>query len=230
MCFSAEASFAASGVLVPAGGFCLWSALRKQPRYLPLAAIPLFFGVQQASEGVVWLALGKGDTELVRPAALIFLFFAVAFWPMWIPLQAAVAEPIPWRRWLLAALAAVNTLWFWYLFWPLAVGPASLLQVEMVHHSISYQFSELNVYQYVPLIWLRLLYVLSVALPFVVASRSLGLWPGIVIGASAVVAVVAFEYAFVSVWCFFAAILSVWICTVFYSMPVSRLSLRERAF
>jgi len=219
MCFSAPASFAASAVLLPAGAFCLWSAVRKRPSYLPLAAVPLAFGGQQASEGVVWLALDWGEAGLVRSASLAFLFFALAFWPFWIPLQAAAAEPVPRRRWALAALAGANTVWFWLLYYPLAADPESLLHTQVVHHSIDYAYPDLAVYQYVPRPLLRLLYVLAVATPLLIASSSWGRLPGLGLAASAALAALAFGYAFVSVWCFFAAVLAVYLCAVFRSLP-----------
>src|SRR5262249_18220295 len=95
MCFSPEASFIARAALLPPRASCLAPPARRRPRRLPLAAVPLAFAVQQASEGVVWLALGSGDAGLTRAASLVFLFFALAFWPFWVAAQAAVAEPSP---------------------------------------------------------------------------------------------------------------------------------------
>ena len=37
--------------------------------------------MQQAAEGLVWTGLGSGDAVQTRTAALVFLFFALAFWP-----------------------------------------------------------------------------------------------------------------------------------------------------
>ncbi|NBC12340.1 MAG: hypothetical protein GVY09_03165 [Gammaproteobacteria bacterium] len=45
MCFNAAASFAASAVLVPAGLHTLRIARAAGPRWLPLAAFPLLFGL-----------------------------------------------------------------------------------------------------------------------------------------------------------------------------------------
>ena len=83
MCFSAEASFGAAALLVPSGAYCLRSAVRKMPRWLPLAAVPLVFGIQQCSEGLVWVGLGRDDAALTREASLVYLFFALTFWPCW---------------------------------------------------------------------------------------------------------------------------------------------------
>jgi hypothetical protein len=98
MCFSAEASVAAGVALLPAGAFAIATALRKDRAYLPLAALPLLFGVQQLCEAGVWIGLERGEPGLVRLATLAFLFFAIAFWPFWIPLVAACIEGRPaWR-------------------------------------------------------------------------------------------------------------------------------------
>ena len=58
MCFSASASFTAAAFLIPTGGYCVYSAIElKRFHYLALALIPIFFGVQQAIEGGVWLSM-----------------------------------------------------------------------------------------------------------------------------------------------------------------------------
>src|SRR5262249_39162470 len=92
MCFSPEASFLAGAALLPAGCYCVQSAFRKDLRYLPLAVVPVAFGVQQWSEGVVWLGLQGNDPTLITQASVFFLFFAVAFWPFWIPFSLLVPE------------------------------------------------------------------------------------------------------------------------------------------
>jgi len=47
MCFSAEASFTAAAVLVPAGAVSMVRAYKTDRRYLPIATLPLLFGLQQ---------------------------------------------------------------------------------------------------------------------------------------------------------------------------------------
>src|SRR5438445_8313 len=111
MCFSAEASFAAAGALIPAGMYCVYSAGRKAPRTLLVALVPIAFGVHQAMEGCVWLGLRHGDASAVQVWSAVYLFFAVAFWPIWIPLSLAVAEQRVRRRLILAFFAAVGLVW-----------------------------------------------------------------------------------------------------------------------
>lgn len=220
LCFSAAASFAVGIPLIPAGLYCLWSAVVKKPSYLGLAAAPFFFGIQQISEGFVWNALEHNEPEQVRAASLFFLFFALAFWPFWFPFLTAVMEPQPTRRWIFVGLAVLATAWFWVLFYPLLVGPETAFTTVKKHHSIRYDYYDsLAVYDYIPRPFLQLLYLGSVALPMAFGSQAWGRIPGLVLGISAVVAAFIFDHAFVSVWCFFAAVLSIYCCGVFYRLP-----------
>ena len=136
MCFSAEASFAVGAALLPAGFYCVRQAVVKRLSYLALAVMPFFFGIQQISEGFVWHGIRQDDSQLTRSASLVFLFFALAFWPFWFWCLTAVMEPQPLRKWILAGFGVVATVWFWVLFYPLVVGPESLLTIRAPHHSI----------------------------------------------------------------------------------------------
>ncbi len=86
MCFSAAANFTVGAALLPAGGYCVRQALANLRSYLGFAVIPLIFGVQQLCEAFVWVGVGRRDDGLTRTASVAFLFFALAWWPFWIPL------------------------------------------------------------------------------------------------------------------------------------------------
>jgi hypothetical protein len=60
-------------------------AMQKRRAYLPFAVIPVVFSIQQVSEGLVWIGIRHNDPALITPAALAFLFFALCFWPFWVP-------------------------------------------------------------------------------------------------------------------------------------------------
>jgi hypothetical protein len=218
MCFSAEASFAVGGALVPAGAYCVRSTWHTNPRLLPLAAVPLVFAAQQASEGFVWLALEAGDPARTRAAALVFLFVALAVWPFWCPFLVAVAEPRPVRRQWLSGLALLSTAWFWAVYLPLT-DPGSGLTVGVAGHSIRYAAPGLPVYGWASDRTLWLLYLLTTAGPLLLGWRQFGLLPGLLLAGSAGVAAIAFEFAFLSVWCFFAAALSAHLCVVVRRRP-----------
>ena len=54
MCFSATASFSAGTVLTVLGVATMRATRRKAE--IPLASIPLLFGLQQIVEGMLWLS------------------------------------------------------------------------------------------------------------------------------------------------------------------------------
>jgi hypothetical protein len=218
MCFSAEASFTAAAVLLPVGGYCVQSAWRKRRSYLGLAALPLFFGVQQICEGFVWMGLNREDAQLVRQASLGFLFFALGFWPFWVPFSAFLIEERPGRKALIGVLALLSLVWMFGLYGPVAAAPERWLTTKVVHHSIYYDYFGLPLYHYFSPTVLRLLYLATIAVPFAIGSNRDGAAFGMVLVASAVFSYFAYAHAFVSVWCFFAAVLSAYLAYVFYTL------------
>lgn len=229
MCFSGEASFVVGGALLPAGAFCIGAALKKQsPSYLGLAIVPLLFGIQQISEGFVWLALERNPNVQPRAESLVFLFFALAFWPFWFPVLTAMMEPQPPRRWILAGIALLATAWFWVLYYPLLIDDDALT-TRVEHHSIQYDYYSLPIYGQLedwlkpapaPVLRLPLqfLYLASIAAPMLLSSNTWGRIPGLILALSALFSAIVFHYAFVSVWCFFAAVLAGYLCWVFYQL------------
>ena len=224
MCFSAEASFAAGAILVPAGAYCVVRAAQYSARYLPLALVPLAFSAQQFSEGFVWLALNRRDEALTRLASQVFLFFAIAFWPFMVPFSACLREPRTRQRAILALISVLSLVWLW-VYAPLALEPARWLSTEIVHHSIGYQIDDLPAFSYAPQAMWRVVYLLFICVPLAVAlpkreERGI-LLPvvGALVIALFLVSYAVFWYAFTSVWCFFAAFLSLVLCVVFYQLP-----------
>src|SRR5262249_35690567 len=102
--------------------------------------------------------------------------------------------------------------------------------VQVVRHSVLYDFYHVGIFRYVPTSAVRLAYLACVALPLlgIHLDETAGqraprpepggwlhglhtvIWGGVIAG-SALMAYLAFHYAFVSVWCFFAAVLSVFL-------------------
>src|SRR5947207_2032011 len=121
MCFSAGASFTAAGALSIISLLSIKQARTK--KIIPVALTPLFFGIQQASEGFVWITLNNGDTTsaLHLISMYTFLFFAAVFWPTWIPASLYWAEDSYKRKQLLfklmccGILVSLVFLWTWVL-------------------------------------------------------------------------------------------------------------------
>ena len=224
MCFSAEASFTSAAALLPVGGYCVARALRNDWRFLPLALTPVAFSVQQAAEGCVWLGLGRGDAALVARASAAFLFFALVFWPFWIPFSLLFAEGRRPTRWFLGATTALSLVWLW-LYAPVALDPGRWLSTEVVRHSISYRLDDLPAFRLAPRIAWRVAYLVFIIAPLAAARPGGGLLRFLAGGAVAALFLVCwfvYWYAFTSVWCFFAALLSLLLGYAFFRLPVRR--------
>jgi 4-hydroxybenzoate polyprenyltransferase len=133
MCFSATASFVAGGTLSAAGALALSDA--KDAKKLPLASIPLFFGIQQTIEGVVWVIFGSAVISTL--AAYTFLFFAYVFWPVFVPIATLLVETHPLRRKILQAFSALGVAIGLYLLYFLILEPS---KAHIVNQSITYDF------------------------------------------------------------------------------------------
>lgn len=222
MCFSAAASFGVAAILLPAGGYCVWSALHKSKALLGLAVIPFVFSFQQFCEGLVWRGIEQDDhsrTGVARVAAFVFLYFALSFWPFWIPFCAFLVEQSTPKKWLLALFVFLGLAVGLVLYVPVLVHP-DVLVVTASNHSIIYDIAQSAAVQAMPIIGWQVLYVLVVGLPMLIApSRGFVVF-GVALILSAAVSHFFYWYAFISVWCFFAAILSLYLCYSFRKVPL----------
>ena len=133
MCFSPEADLAA-GVLVSVVGIDAIKRARS-PEELPLAALPLLFGVHQLIEAFVWWGLaGKVPASLGDTA--IWLYLAIAFLlPLWVPLAVRGVEPSPGRRPVITLLVGVGLVVSLVLLGTIVWGP---VDAAVVGHHIAY--------------------------------------------------------------------------------------------
>jgi hypothetical protein len=201
MCFSASGSFVVSGVLVAVGTASLAQA--KKP-FRMLGLIPLLFAAQQAAEGVVWLTVASNPlTPLHQVAVDLFLGFALVLWPLWLPWSLLLVESDPARKRLLGLLVGVGTF--------VSVSAVALMsrwqpRAHVVGHSISYDYeasqwpvSEAHL----------LIYLLPTVLPFFVSTLRLTRVMGGALLFGLATTIVLKRETLTSVWCFFAALLSV---------------------
>ncbi len=225
MCFSPQASFAVGAALLPAGAYCTQAAVRRDMRFVPLGLVPIAFGLQQITEGFVWLGLREDNAALVQQSSVVFLFFAIAFWPLWIPLSMAIAESRHRQKVILSILAVVGWAWLW-LYWPVAADPAKWLSTEIVQHSIRYNVGEVPALDLAPRWAWRAGYLLVICVPLSMGrfdpggNRWANLSGGLLVAVLFAVSVGLYWHAFLSVWCFFAAVLSLLLCGAFRRLPV----------
>ncbi len=210
MCFSAAASFTAGALLTPTG--CVTVKNAPSRRYVPFAAIPLLFGIQQLAEGFVWLALGgMGQAQRFESqSAHLYAFFAFAFWPLFVPFAVLCLEGMRKRKAAIGALLALG----------LVVGATMLydlvtysLRADVSGHSVVYHLHTWSSN------WGMVAYVVATCGSCLVSShRFVRLFGGAML-VSAAVAFSFYEVAFTSTWCFFAAFLSAGIYLHFAPLP-----------
>ncbi len=206
MCFSATASFTLFGALVPAGLYTIAKSGRANGAWLPFAAFPLAFGLQQGIEGVVWLGIESGNQAMVGIASRGFLFFSHFFWLAWVPFSVWMIETDGTRRRIAAVLTVVGFVYGLSIFLPsFLVG--DWLEIVLVNRSLEYK-TTLLYDGVVNRTALRLFYAAIVlSALFLCTDRRIQVF-GAMVAVSLALTYVFFAYAFISVWCFFAAILS----------------------
>ena len=199
MCFSATASFVASGMIGAVGLATLGHV--RQPQALLFAAVPLLFALHQFTEGLVWLGLnGRIGPVALEHVTFLFMLYAQGILPFLMPLAVLLMEPPGRRRRAIIGLAVIGALVCeWMIYGLIAFESHSSIE----HHSIAYRNP------FTGNLGISLLYILATCGALVLSSHRVVRWYGVlnVIGLAGAQVVKA--YAFASVWCFYAATLSV---------------------
>ena len=128
------------------------------------------------------------------------------FWLFWIPLSVTFFESRLRVKWFLGLVALIGLAGGLVLFLPLVWDP-DLLTTIVMHHSIHYKFEGSPAFAIAPREVWQLFYLAVVAIPLVVSKAQGFAGFGMVLLLSAMISQVFYWYAFVSVWCFFAALL-----------------------
>ena len=217
MCFSASASFTVSAILIPTGIYCLTEARKRDERYFAIANLPLFFGIQQGFEGFVWLNILSENTIAITNFALCFLFFSHFFWLFWIPYSAFSLEDNPLLKNILKILTITGFIYGGVLYFPLLIYK-TWLRIEVINNSIHYMtyyfFNSMTPHNFS-----FYLYALLMILPLIISSRKTLNILGIFVTLAALVSYFYFYYAFTSVWCFMAALISIYLAYIIRSIP-----------
>lgn len=213
MCFSATASFIASGGITAVG--LATKPEIKQKRDIPLAVIPFIFALQQAIEGAVWLSIGSGVSEICTTYS--FVFFSHIFWPMFVPIAFYMHERDLELRSKLKYFIAVGLALGLYLGFFLFKNGLNF--VPQPNH-LAYYYDVFG--DWVTMI---LYIIVTVIPPMLSSSRMLRIF-GWSLVISYIGTYIFFTQALFSVWCFFAAILSILISLHFYLIKKSAQTVR----
>ena len=222
MCFSAGASFGAAAVLSIVGAVAVIKA-KTIPQGL-FAAIPFIFSIQQVAEGMLWLSFNRDDIPGRSFFTYVFLVFAIMFWPIWIPLTTRLLEKDVRRKNILTIILVFGVF--------VSAGFACIvllypLEAVATHHHINYKLdlpSAIN-----NLMWLfNILYFTTTIISTFISSTKRMKLLGIVFIAAYLFAIYFHNGAVLSVWCYFAALLSIvilWIVSEFRSSPDAKLKI-----
>ncbi|MDQ2666667.1 MAG: hypothetical protein M3Z05_11725 [Gemmatimonadota bacterium] len=198
MCFSATASFVAGTTLSVVGVATITKV--EQRSELPFALIPLLFGIQQLIEGVIWLTFSHDLPLIKQTMTYVYSVFSHVLWPIYIPFAFRVLETTPWRRAAMLWFQGIGLAVGLYLLYFIVTRP---VVAQIVGQHVVYESSHFFIR---PVI---LLYVVSTCLTGTVSSHTFVR----LFGGLALLSFIATYFfavnALVSVWCFFAALLSV---------------------
>ena len=179
------------------GTLTLKSASR--PRELPFAAIPLLFAIQQLSEGVIWLTFSYEAPQLNAVMTHVYSFFSHVLWPVYVPVAVLLIEPPGWRRRALLVFVAAGVAVGAYLLYVLVAYPIVSRPIGQHIEYVSPHFFAAAA---------MTLYLMSTTFsPLLSTHRTVKVF-GVLALSSFAAAYFFYATWFISVWCFFAALLS----------------------
>lgn len=200
MCFSAGASFVGGAVITAIGVMTVRT--NRDPSRRLFAGIPLIFGVQQISEGFVWVALqSPGHDLMLSISTYIFLVAALIVWPSVLPLSVLVMEKVKNRKLALYLLLVVGLLTSIYYI-------LSLLVIDVDPRIISHHIKYAPEFRRPLALPVFIAYLIATLTPLFISSvRKMWIF-GILVTVSCLITGIFFKEFLASVWCFFAALIS----------------------
>lgn len=199
MCFSATANFAGSAVIGSVGVATL-KEVRHRRAFL-FGALPLLFALHQFIEGFVWLGLdGYLSATTAHNMGAAFVLYAQGLLPFLLPFSVYLIEPTPHRRKRMLPFVLLGGGLTLYTLWGLTAYP---LTVYARHHSIVYTNPATT--------------TTAVAILYVIATCGALFFSGfrylIIFGFAnligLIIVAIVMSYAFTSIWCAYAAVISV---------------------
>ncbi len=198
MCFSATASFIAGGVLTTVGVVTLKKTEKKSE--IPFASIPLLFGIQQILEGVIWLTFHNHAPELNIVMTFVYSVFSHVLWPIFVPFSIMLLEPVGWRKKVMLTFWIAGTAVGLYLFYNLFAFP---ITSRVENHHIVYFSPHFYIYTVMGF------YVAATCVSSMFSSHKMIKIFGVMALVAFTISYLFYRISLVSVWCFFAAILSI---------------------
>ncbi len=211
MCFSPEASLIASAFLTIMTVASYRQVIKQNTQVsarLGLVLVCAGFALQQFCEGLVWLGLLKNFNSLFTQTAIYsFIFFAFIFWPAYIPVCIYRLEQDAKLRKVLKVFMAIG------------FTTAILLLARVIYFGVTAQVASCHIMYNSNISQFSFGFTLTVMLAYLIAtvgSLLVSSFPkmrlmGALIGIAYLAAYLFYLNFLISVWCFFAAIISLMI-------------------
>jgi hypothetical protein len=173
----------------------------KHRRELLFAAMPCLFALHQFTEGFVWLGIDHRLSDIVtHDAAAAYLLYAQGLLPFLLPLSVFLIEPTRARRRRMLVFSVLGGLLALYLLWGLIAFP---LLVSAHGHGVVY-FNQISTTTLVAMLYVTA----TCGALFFSGFRTLVIlgW----LNFAGLLAVMLWKrYEFTSLWCAYAAVVSV---------------------
>lgn len=212
-------NFTLAGILLAIGVLTLKKVSRTNEWVF--ASLPLLFGLHQFDQGIVWLGLMQQvNPQTFHTASELFVFYAQAVLPFWVPLAVWLIEPRGVKRGLLLALVVIGGLLAAYVAWGLTQYPTT---VHIQNGSLVYSNASTEY------LWVALLYILTTCGSLILSrSVTVQLFGWLNLFGLVIVYILA-HYAFTALWCLYAAMVSGMLYLHFIERRIAFLAaLRER--
>ncbi|HEX3455302.1 MAG TPA: DUF6629 family protein, partial [Gaiellaceae bacterium] len=195
----------ASGAVIGVIGVATLTKVTR-PREIPLAALPLAFALHQVVEGFVWRDLDDGSARATGIAVVLYVVFAWIVLPVLVPLSIMLVEPAGRPRRRIGALVGLGAVASVILGGYVVNGTVSARAVE---HTL--QYGGAGRWAWVATI----LYVIATCgAPLLSGFRAIA-WFGVANVIAVAAIVVVQTEGLTSVWCLWAAVVSVLIFVQF---------------
>ncbi len=186
----------------------------KHRRELLFAAMPCLFALHQFIEGFVWLGLnGTLPPIVAHDAGAAYLLYAQGLLPFLLPLSVLLIEPLGPRQRRMLDFSLLGGALAIYILWGLIAYP---IEVYAQAHGIVY-FNQVSTTDLVAVLYVAA----TCGALFFSGFRALVLlgWLNLV---GLVIVILVRKYEFTSIWCAYAAVVSVVIYFFFRSSRANR--------
>ena len=212
MCFSAEVDFVTAAVIaVPAV-----DAMRhaERPNEIPIAIVPTLFVVHSLASGLAWLGVdGSVSESLATAAEWVYVLIAFVVIPALVPLAVWCLEATGWRRRATGAVAFLGAVvGVIFLLRMLANGYVAIAHDDWIQWGVQGQGNGL----------LTAGYLLATCGVLLISGERWLIVYGVVNVVAVAATAAATREGFASIWCFWAALTSVFIAAYLRQRSESR--------